>query len=137
LLTGCGLPNFPHGALAILVISCRCREKSVYASYTLAVLLAIHSAWQHRTILESIRQAEGPNGYNLNVGIVVNGLIGLLGFALGPHLARGFLQRTSLGLVNQAGPWCADVTACMARHALNPMIVLRVGSLFSQSDFRE
>jgi len=69
--------------------------------------------------------------------MVVNGLIGLQGFLLSPYLARGFPQRTSLVLVNQAGPWCADVTACMARHALNPMIVLRVGSLFSQSDFRE
>jgi putative membrane protein len=61
------------------------------AFVVLAATLAVYSIWQHKTILKSIRPAEVPAGYNLHVGMIVNALIGLLGFALSLYLARGFL----------------------------------------------
>jgi putative membrane protein len=57
----------------------------------LASLLAIYSIWQHKRVLKTLRPAEIPDGYNLAVGMVVNGIIGALGVALSIYLARGFI----------------------------------------------
>lgn len=57
----------------------------------LAAGVAFFSVWQHRRVLRTIRPVEIPAGYNLSAGMVVNGLIGVLGIALGLYLARGFV----------------------------------------------
>jgi putative membrane protein len=57
----------------------------------LAAFLAIYSIWQHKRILKTLSPAEIPAGYNIFVGIVVNGIIGILGIALSAYLARGFV----------------------------------------------
>ena len=57
----------------------------------LAAFLAIYSIWQHKRVLKTLRPAEIPSGYNLFVGITVNGIIGFLGIALSVYLARGFV----------------------------------------------
>ena len=57
----------------------------------LAAAMAIYSIWQHKKILRTLRPAEIPRGYNLFAGIVVNAIIGALGFALSAYLARGFV----------------------------------------------
>ncbi len=57
----------------------------------LAAFLAIYSIWQHKRILKTLRPAEIPSGYNLYIGIIVNGIIGALGIALSLYLARGFI----------------------------------------------
>lgn len=57
----------------------------------LAACLAIYSIWQHKRVLKTLRPAEIPSGYNLYVGIIVNGIIGVLGAALSIYLARGFI----------------------------------------------
>jgi putative membrane protein len=57
----------------------------------LAAFVAIYSIWQHKRILKTIRPVEIPAGYNLNAGMVVNGIIGILGIALSIFLTRGFI----------------------------------------------
>lgn len=57
----------------------------------LAAFIAIHSLWQHRRILKSVRTDDIPAGYNLYVGMVTNGIIGLLGIALIAYLSQGFI----------------------------------------------
>ena len=57
----------------------------------LAAFLAIYSIWQHKRILNTLRPAEIPTGYNLYIGVIVNGIIGALGIALSLYLARGFI----------------------------------------------
>jgi len=57
----------------------------------LASCVAFYSTWQHRKIIRSLTGAEIPAGYNVASGMIVNGIIGLLGFALSVYLARGFI----------------------------------------------
>ena len=57
----------------------------------LAVFVSWYSVWQHRRILKTIRPADIPKGYDRNAGMIVNGIIGMLGFALSLYLTRGFL----------------------------------------------
>ncbi len=57
----------------------------------LASFVALYSIWQHLRILKTIRPIEIPSGYNLNAGMVVNGILGILGIALSFYLARGFI----------------------------------------------
>jgi putative membrane protein len=57
----------------------------------LAASLVIYSIWQHKRVLKSLRSVEIPDGYNLYVGMIVNGIIGVLGIALSAYLARGFV----------------------------------------------
>lgn len=57
----------------------------------LAAFIAIYSIWQHKRLLNTIRPAEIPAGYNLNAGMIVNGIIGILGIVLSLYLTRGFL----------------------------------------------
>lgn len=57
----------------------------------LAAFIAIYSIWQHTRILKTMRSVEIPAGYNLNTGMVVNGIIGILGIALSIYLTYGFI----------------------------------------------
>jgi putative membrane protein len=57
----------------------------------LAAFIAIYSIWQHKRILKTMRPVEIPAGYNLNAGMVVNGIIGFLGIALSMYLTYGFI----------------------------------------------
>jgi putative membrane protein len=57
----------------------------------LASFLAIYSILQHKRILNSLRPIEIPEGYNLRAGMIVNAIIGFLGFALSLYLSRGFV----------------------------------------------
>jgi putative membrane protein len=57
----------------------------------LATFMAIYSIWQHKRILRTLQPAEIPTGYNLYAGTIVNGIIGVLGFALSVYIARGFV----------------------------------------------
>ena len=61
------------------------------AFIVLAASLAVFSIWQHKRILQTLRAPEIPAGYNLNVGMIVNAIIGALGVALSIYLARGFI----------------------------------------------
>ena len=57
----------------------------------LSIFIAVYSVWQHKQILKTIRPAEIPFGYKLHVGMVINGIIGLLGVAIIGYLSRGFI----------------------------------------------
>ena len=57
----------------------------------LAAFVAIYSLWQHKRILKTIRPVEIPIGYNLYIGMITNGIVGLLGVALIIYLSRGFI----------------------------------------------
>jgi putative membrane protein len=56
----------------------------------LAAFMSIYSIVQHKRILRTLRPVEIPKGYNLNAAVIVNAIIGALGFALSAYLARGF-----------------------------------------------
>lgn len=56
----------------------------------LAAVLAVYSICQHKSILKTLRPVEIPLGYNPNVGMFVNAIIGFIGLALSLYLARGF-----------------------------------------------
>lgn len=57
----------------------------------LAAFVALYSVWQHKRILKTIQPTEIPDGYNLAVGMLVNGVIGGLGIILSIYLIRGFV----------------------------------------------
>lgn len=57
----------------------------------LGAFMALYSVWQHWRVLKTIRPVEVPEGYNLYVGMIINGVIGFLGVALGVYLIRGFV----------------------------------------------
>ena len=57
----------------------------------LAAFLAIYSIWQHKRVLKTLQPVEIPTGYNLYVGIIVNGIIGVLAILLSFYLTRGFV----------------------------------------------
>ena len=57
----------------------------------LAAFVALYSTWQHKRILKTIQTKEVPTGYNLAMGMLVNGVVGGLGIALSAYLIRGFL----------------------------------------------
>jgi len=57
----------------------------------LASFLAIYSIFQFRRVLKTLRPAEIPSGYNLFMGMLVNGITGFLGLMLSVYMLRGFL----------------------------------------------
>ena len=57
----------------------------------LAAIVAFYSAWQHKRILQTIRPADIPAGYNPGAGMIVNGIIGILAIALSIYLIRSFI----------------------------------------------
>jgi putative membrane protein len=54
----------------------------------LATFMAVYSIWQHMRVLKTLKPGEIPVGYDLRAGMLVNGVIGALGFALSVYLAR-------------------------------------------------
>lgn len=56
----------------------------------LASFLALYSIVQHWRVVKALRSVEIPAGYNTRLGMVTNGIIGVLGVLLSLYLARGF-----------------------------------------------
>ena len=57
----------------------------------LASYLAIYSIFHHRRVLKTLRPVEIPIGYNVAMGMITNGIVGVLGILLSLYLVRGFL----------------------------------------------
>jgi hypothetical protein len=53
--------------------------------------IAVCSVVQHRRLGRTLRPVEVPSGYNLYIGILLNGIIGVLGVAVMGYLATGFV----------------------------------------------
>ncbi len=52
----------------------------------LAAWLVLYSIWQHKQVLKTLGASEIPHGYNLNVGMIVNGIIGAMAIVLSLYL---------------------------------------------------
>ena len=57
----------------------------------LASYVALASIVQHRRVLGTLKPVEIPAGYNTQLGLVTNGIVGVLGILLSIYLSRGFL----------------------------------------------
>lgn len=57
----------------------------------LGTFTSIYSILQHKRILSALRPAEIPAGYNVNLGMITNAMIALLGVLLSYYALRGFL----------------------------------------------
>ncbi len=57
----------------------------------LASYVALASILQHRRVLRTLKPVEIPTGYNPRLGMVTNGIVGVLGIFLSIYLFRGFL----------------------------------------------
>jgi putative membrane protein len=57
----------------------------------LASYVALASIVQHRRVLSTLKPVEIPAGYNTQLGMVTNGIVGVLGILLSIYLSRGFL----------------------------------------------
>jgi putative membrane protein len=57
----------------------------------LGTFTSVYSILQHKRILRALRPAEIPAGYNVNLGMVTNAMIALLGVLLSYYALRGFL----------------------------------------------
>ena len=57
----------------------------------LASYVALASIVQHRRVLDTLKPVEIPAGYNTQLGMVTNGIVGVLGILLSIYLSRGFL----------------------------------------------
>ncbi len=57
----------------------------------LAVVIAIYSILQYKKVITTLRPAEIPEGYNLTAGIILNAVIGGLGFLLSAYLIHSFI----------------------------------------------
>ncbi len=57
----------------------------------LASYVALASVVQHRRVLGTLKPVEIPAGYNTQLGLVTNGIVGVLGILLSIYLSHGFL----------------------------------------------
>ena len=57
----------------------------------LAAFLAMYSVIQYRRVLKTLKPVEIPLGYDVRMGVLANGIIGLLGVLLSVFLSIGFL----------------------------------------------
>jgi putative membrane protein len=57
----------------------------------LGTFTSIYSILQHKRILRALRPAEIPAQYNVNLGMITNAMIALLGVLLSYYALRGFL----------------------------------------------
>jgi putative membrane protein len=57
----------------------------------LATFAAVYSVVQHRRVLNSLRPAEIPAGYNVKTVMVLNGIVAFLGIVLSLYVLRGFV----------------------------------------------
>lgn len=56
----------------------------------LGVFIEFFSAWQQRTVLKTICHSDIPNGYNSNMGVIVNCIIAGMGIMLTLYLLHGY-----------------------------------------------
>jgi putative membrane protein len=59
------------------------------ALIVLAALLSAYSVVQYKRVLKTLRPAEIPDGYDVHIGIFVNGMVALVGLVLGLYLWLG------------------------------------------------
>jgi putative membrane protein len=57
----------------------------------LASYVALASLHQHRRVLRTLKPVEIPADYNTRLGMITNGIVGVLGIFLSIYLSRGFL----------------------------------------------
>ncbi|MBN2570267.1 MAG: DUF202 domain-containing protein [Deltaproteobacteria bacterium] len=57
----------------------------------LGAFLAMYSIIQYRRVLKTLKPVEIPLDYNVRMGVLANGIIGLLGVLLSVFLSIGFL----------------------------------------------
>jgi putative membrane protein len=57
----------------------------------LASYVALASILQHRRVLKTLKPVEIPAGYQLQLGITTNAVVGILGILLSIYLFRGIL----------------------------------------------
>jgi inner membrane protein YidH len=57
----------------------------------LGTFTSAYSILQHKAILKTLRPAEIPAGYNLNLGLITNAIVAVLGVLLSFYALRGFL----------------------------------------------
>ena len=57
----------------------------------MGAFLSVYSVFQHKRILNTLKQAEIPIGYNLYLGIITNSIVGILGVMVMIYLFRGFV----------------------------------------------
>ena len=57
----------------------------------LASYVALASIVQHRRVLGTLKPVEIPAGYNTQLGLVTNGIVGVLGILMSIYLSHGFL----------------------------------------------
>ena len=57
----------------------------------MGAFLSVYSVFQHKRILNTLKQAEIPIGYNLYLGIITNSIVGILGLMVMIYLFRGFV----------------------------------------------
>jgi putative membrane protein len=57
----------------------------------LASYVALASLLQHRGVVRTLKPVEIPAGYNTRLGMITNGIVGVLGIFLSIYLSRGFL----------------------------------------------
>jgi len=57
----------------------------------LAAFLSFYSVVQYKRVLKTLQPVEIPVGYDVRMGILANGIIGLLGILLSVYLFIGFL----------------------------------------------
>ena len=70
------------------------RQISFYVGLTfilLAASIAFYSIAKHRKVLRDLNPEEFPKGYSRHVGILTNGIIGVLGLILCGYLFAGFV----------------------------------------------
>ena len=57
----------------------------------LASFLALYSIIQHKRILKTLKAIEIPEGYNLWIAMLTNGIVGILGLLLSCYLFTSFM----------------------------------------------
>lgn len=57
----------------------------------MGAFLSVYSVIQHKRILNTLQQVEIPLGYNVYLGIITNGAVGIFGVLLIGYLIRGFI----------------------------------------------
>ena len=57
----------------------------------LAAFIAGYSIRQYRRVLDTLRPAEIPLGYNVGIGMLTNGILALLGLSLSLYLALSLI----------------------------------------------
>ena len=57
----------------------------------LGSFLSLYSILQYKRIIDTLPQSDIPRGYNMNLAMLTNGIVGILGLLLIMYLIRGFI----------------------------------------------